>query len=167
MSEQTGLQIEPAGEFQRRMWRVQRIGWGLMAAFVLAALAGSFGSGPASSRTETASDGSLSIEYEKFSTRKKPQRLRLKVQPAANGGGNLRIRIAAEYLRDIEIEKIVPTPSEVISDQGALAYLFPVAKARQEAVITLYRRPDHTGAISGWIGLEGAEPVRIRQFVYP
>ena len=167
MSEQTGLQIESAGDFQRRMWLVQRVGWGLMAVFILAALAGSFGSGPASSRKATASDGSLSVEYEKFSTRKKPQTLRLEVQPEANGGGELRIRVAAEYLREVEIERIVPTPSKVILDQGALTYIFPVGKARQEAVITLYVRPERIGATSGWVGLEGAEPVGIQQFVYP
>lgn len=167
MSEQTGLQIESAGEFQQRMWLAQRVGWGLMAAFILAALAGWFGSGPASSQTATASDGSLSVEYEKFSTRKKPQTLRLEVQPEANDGGELRIRVSAEYLREVEIERIVPTPSKAILDQGALTYVFPVAKARQEAVITLYVRPDRIGATSGWVGLEGAEPVRIQQFVYP
>ena len=167
MSEQTGLQIESAVDFQRRMWLIQRVGWGLMAAFILAALAGSFGSGPASSRTATAPDGSLSVEYERFCTREKPQRLLLQVQPEANGGGNLRIRVAAEYLREVEVERIVPTPSQVILGQGALTYIFPVAKARQEAVITLYVRPERIGAISGWVGLEGAEPVRIRHFVYP
>ena len=167
MSEQTGLQIESAPEFQRRMWLVQRFAWALMALVTFAALAGLFGSGPASSRTARAPDGSLSVEYERFSTRKLPQTLRLEVQPEANGGSELRIRVAADYLRDIQIERIVPTPSDAILDQNSLTYVFPVASARQEAVITLYVRPERIGATSGWIGLEGAEPVRIEQFVYP
>lgn len=42
------LEIEEDLDFQRRMWRLQQIGWALLVLVVVAALLGLFGKGPLS-----------------------------------------------------------------------------------------------------------------------
>jgi hypothetical protein len=50
--------------FHQREWRLQRIGWGLLALFLLLALGGLFGDGPLSHSRDASAAGS--VEYERF-----------------------------------------------------------------------------------------------------
>ena len=52
--------------FQKRFWRAQRIGWGVLTVALLAALLGVFGSGPLSHTTVSDASGRLTITYERF-----------------------------------------------------------------------------------------------------
>jgi hypothetical protein len=58
------MEVNADIEFQRRVWRVQRIGWLIIAAVIVAALLGVFGGGPLS-RAAVQGDG-LRLEYERF-----------------------------------------------------------------------------------------------------
>lgn len=47
-------------------WRVQRVGWVVLAGIVVAALAGVFGAGPLSWTSASADDASLVVKYSRF-----------------------------------------------------------------------------------------------------
>jgi hypothetical protein len=61
------MEIETDLEFQRRVWRVPRVGWLIIGAAVVAALLGLFGTGPLS-RAST-DGGGLTVEYDRFARR--------------------------------------------------------------------------------------------------
>ena len=59
------LEVDEDLPFQRRAWVAQRIGWVLMALFVLAAAVGLLGAGPLShARIDV--PGLMTLEYERF-----------------------------------------------------------------------------------------------------
>ena len=59
------LEIAQDMTFQRRSWAVQRVGWGVVAVTIGAALLGLLGSGPLSRSTAVA-PGAFAVEYERF-----------------------------------------------------------------------------------------------------
>jgi hypothetical protein len=63
-SRSSQLQIDEDLAFQRREWKIQRVGWGAMALVIIAALLGVFGTGPLSNAT-LEREG-LRLEYERF-----------------------------------------------------------------------------------------------------
>jgi hypothetical protein len=60
------LVIEQDLRFQRRTWVAQRVGWGVIACVLVAALLGLLGSGPFASRTLDSTQGGFRLEYELF-----------------------------------------------------------------------------------------------------
>ena len=59
MADNERLKLEEKPVFQRLEWRIQRVGWVLWAAIVIAACAGLMGRGPLSATEASAPDGSL------------------------------------------------------------------------------------------------------------
>jgi hypothetical protein len=57
------LEIQQDLNYQRREWRIQRLGWVVMRLVILAALLGLLGNGPLSKASVTATDGSLRLDY--------------------------------------------------------------------------------------------------------
>lgn len=159
--EQTDFKSEL--EFHRREWRVERVGWVLLAVFLILAVAGLFGSGPLSHVRSGSKDGG-SIEYERFVRHGSITALR--VRPAATlGHGAMRIEIAASYLRAFRIERIDPEPSSVVVSGERLVYEFAAAPAG--AQISFHLHPEELGSHAAQVVIDAAEPLTIRQFTYP
>ena len=60
------LEVEDLPSFQRKEWRIQRIGWVAWALVLLAGMLGLIGSGPLSSTSSSATDESLTVRYDRF-----------------------------------------------------------------------------------------------------
>ena len=82
-----GLEVHEDMRLVRRSWVVQRIGWGVMAALLLAALLGLFGTGPLSRATATAPGGAVTLDYDRFGRYLGPATLLIRVGPGAAPGG--------------------------------------------------------------------------------
>lgn len=52
---------------QQRVWRFERVGWYVLVAIVLLALAGLFGNGPLSDAEVVSQDGRVRVEYQRLS----------------------------------------------------------------------------------------------------
>ena len=86
-----GLQIEEDRAHQRREWRIERVGWVLMAGLLLAGLLGLLGDGPLS-RATAGSAGALSVEYDRLQRAAAPYEYRFEVDPSLAREGQLRLR---------------------------------------------------------------------------
>jgi hypothetical protein len=148
-------------QFHQREWRVQRIGWALLAVFVALALGGLFGNGPFS---RAHADGAAGrIEYDRFV--RYGLSTDLLVTPTGSAQGVNRIQIDADYLEAFRVEHITPEPAAVRIRGPHIVYEF--ASAAPRASISFHIRPQqlwrHTAAIS----IDGGAPLEISQLTYP
>jgi hypothetical protein len=150
--------------FQRREWRIQRVGWVAIAALLLAALVGLFGNGPLSRASAT--DGPLHVEYERFAHARTLTTLRITLRELK--GESVRLAIDREYLDAMPIELIRPLPIRTVSAGREMLYEFAVAGS--EAHITLDANPQQAGFAHGSIRIQPPAPsatVRFDQLIYP
>jgi hypothetical protein len=139
----------------------------LLAALLLAALAGLLGPGPFSSRTAEAGAG-LSADYQRFVRNHAPADLRIRVVSPA-GQDSIRLLVSNAFLEATELTRIKPEPHSVEVTPEGHVYVFEAPELGAEEALILYRyQPD--GAFSDVpvrIALEGGPEVSFHQFVYP
>lgn len=159
--------FEVVGEIPRlqtRVWRVERIGWLLMAAAMAAGLLGVWGHGPISS-TE-ASSGKLTATYERFVRNVGQNELIVRVAPGSAENGRIRVRISQDYLSTNQVQAMAPEPTSTAVAGGDLVFEFP-ASDRSGLTLRIDTRP------TGGMGVREAkvavltDSIQIRQFVYP
>jgi hypothetical protein len=158
------LDLDRRLEFHQREWRIQRIGWALWAAALLAGFAGLFGSGPLSDAEAVHADASLRVQYDRFWRCNDVSFLRI---IAAAQDGEVRLRISQEYLDRVKVERIVPEPVERVLDDHGATLVFRTAPNVGQATILLYVETRRPGVLNGQIRRTGETSVRFRQYVYP
>jgi hypothetical protein len=164
-----GLEVDEDLEFQRKSWTVQRVGWVVMALFVIAAAAGLLGSGPLSHATADV-PGVMAVEYQRFARLETSETLTIRLEPAAIPAGTVRLSVNREFLDASKVASVLPAPRRVESAAGRLVFVFAVAEPRTPMVVTFSIEPQEIGRSQGIIGLESIpEPryVTFRKLVYP
>lgn len=158
------LEIDQDLDFQHRSWRAQRVGWGLMALFILAAALGLFGSGMVSRTRAGGDDAPLRLEYERFGRWGAPleMQLHLRESPA----GSARVWLSSRYLECFTVEAITPEPESAVASGDRVVYRFLVAPG-QPATVTFHLTPERFGLRRGQVGLAGATPLSFRQLIFP
>ena len=159
------LQVAQDPVFQRREWRVQRVGRVVMALLVAGGLLGLFGAGPLSRATATGPAG-LRVEYGRFERVQAPTALRIHVHPQAVSAGRAEVWLDREYLDGSLILDVEPPPAAVAVAGDRLVYAFDVADPTRPAVVVVHLRLQHAGLRSGRVGV-AAGSVSFRQLVYP
>jgi hypothetical protein len=150
----------------QREWQVQRVGWAVLVAIVVAALAGVFGTGPLSWTRATADDASLVVDYSRFAREGGSISLVVHFPPGAIDGDEVRVRTDNALLQGIEVEQITPEPSSQSSVDGGVVFTFDVEPgAGLEA--TIAGTADTSGFRNGAIGLDGRDPLELWQVFYP
>jgi hypothetical protein len=150
-------------EFQRKQWRVQRIGWACMTVLIAAAALGGAGEGPLSSRTAEAPGGDLALDYQRVVRREAPTTLELRVAPGADDSA---IWFNADYLDRVTIRSITPAPSEARLGGDRHVFVFSQASARG-GTIAVELEPNSAGSLVGEAGVVGRAPAGFRQLVLP
>lgn len=154
------LEIEEDLDFQRKEWLWQRIGLGVLALFVLAALFGLTGAGGPLSHAEAGERGSaLHIEYERIVRRGAMATVTLHVR--SNARGTIQFWIAAPYFDHVMIDTVVPQPDGVSIERDR--YVYTIRSNAAEATITLHPEHQTIGRIAGEIGLVGGPSVQFSQ----
>lgn len=149
-------------DFQKREWRLQRVGWLGLLLLVLGGAGGAFGRGPLASAEAKAADNSFQLRYHKLVRHLAPEHLEIKInQPVDDTIG---LWFDAEFLSRVNVEDMVPEPIATSTGQGRVTYYFAVKAGGQ---ILVEYEPDRIGAQSGSLGVENGASLRIRQFVYP
>ena len=150
--------------FERRQWKVQRVGWIVIAIILLLALLGVFGNGPLS-HAET-SAGALRAEYERFTHADAPTTLHIHVR--APGQGNVRLAINRDYLDAIPIQHIRPAPLRVESAGNDQVYEFAAPDAG-DLHVSIDASPQAPSLPTAVVRLQGANAATLgfRQVVYP
>jgi hypothetical protein len=153
--------------FERGMWKVQRVSWGLVALLLIASLFGAFGRGPLSSARATTSDGGLSVSYERFLRHSADTELRVRVREVR--GQEIRVWLARTCFDVLALESVTPQPQGVTALEDRLVYSFRVGAGADEQVEFQFRfKVDKLGSVRGRAGIEGANgEATFRQYVYP
>jgi hypothetical protein len=151
------MEINADVNFQSRIWTAQRIGWCVIAALIIAALAGVFGVGPASHAS--AESAGLRLDYERFGRLLRPMSLRF----ALGEGRPAELALTRRYLESFRIEQITPEPSEVASTGAWVVYRFAGAGP---VVVIFDLVAEQIGTVAGSAHSGGAA-LEFRQFIYP
>lgn len=155
----TGLN-EPL-PFQRREWRVQRLGWVLMALSILAGALGLFGDGPLAERTR--SSAALQIDFDWLARR--DAQTTWKVWPRTQPTDGLyRVGLDANWAQNYRISSVQPQPKTARLMDGLWIYEF---EARGNAPIVFNVEPMRLGRLEGSVRLDGGPAVAVSQFIYP
>lgn len=162
MSSQTP-DIDEHYESQVRTWRVQRVGWCVLAALVVATVLGGLGPGVFSKVSELDSAG-LRVQYDRFVRYEAPAVMQIELPPTAADERDF--LIAASWLRGVHLQTVQPEPLRVQSEGAQVRYTIG-ARRGAPAQISLHFEPDAPGSLHGSVGLEGSTPAPISQFVYP
>ena len=167
LNRQSYPQLEQDLLFQRRTWKVQRIGWGVIALILFAAGLGLFGHGAFSETTAHDGPVPLSLDYERFGRYQSEMTLRLHVHEGADSQGIVRIWFSDDYLRNMHIVHIMPAPDTTELSPTGMTYVFRQPKPGAPAHIIVDLQAQTMGRISGRIGLDDAHTLQFRQWIYP
>ena len=160
------LEIGEDEAFERRSFTVQRAGWVLMAALVVAAAAGLFGSGPLA-RATAAAPGAFTIEYERLTRYQSEQTLHVHLEPAVTRSPETRLWVNREFLDSSRIDTVVPAPLRVEGRADRLDYVFHMARPGDRLVIAFNIQAEQIGLVAGRIGVNDTHELAFRQLVYP
>jgi hypothetical protein len=156
---------------QRREWTVERIGWGLLALLVFAALLGFLGQGPLTSHTTTSPDGSLRVEYYSVERYQAPAELSFQLQFQGDSDEprpeTVELLIDRSFTDETTPDEIVPEPISVLARGKHLVHTFRVAGLPGgERIVYRYQHEEY-GRFEHEFAVEGHEPLRITQWVLP
>lgn len=160
------LEISEDFPHTRREWAIERAAWVIMAAVIIAALAGVLGRGPLSKARAGQPGTPLWVEYERFARNETPAQLRIHVQPKADGKSRTQLSLNRDFIGSVEIERIDPGPatSELAADE--ISYTFDIVGSSAPLLITLSFVPHRSGRLPVSIGLDGTR-VELAPFFYP
>jgi hypothetical protein len=161
------LEIAQNLGFQRKEWRVQRIGWVVMALLILASLLGLTGRGVLARASIGDTGSRLQLTYSRFDRLEAPTTLDLQIAGDAVTGEQVELSVDRDYLQSVHVEQVVPEPEEVRSAGNRLTYVFGVDEPEQPMTITFDLRHTSFGPKSGEVGLADEPALDFGQFVFP
>lgn len=161
------LEISQDVEMQQRIWKMQRIGWGVMALVMLCIMLGLTGRGPLSHATAGASGAPLRVEYERFGRHEAPMELKIHLAPGVARDGKARIWFSRDYMEALALEQVSPEQEkmEVHPDRHILEFDLP--QSQRPATVVLKTRPQKFGSIAGRVGIENGQTLSFAHFIYP
>jgi hypothetical protein len=151
--------------FQRRSWRVERLGWLAMLGLVLAGLLGAFGgSGWLAGATATTPDGALRITYDRAQRNMLPTVFRIEaLRPLPEG--RLQLRLGESLPAHWRVRSLLPSPAESRSDARGL--VLTLQAAGPGPALALEAEPEGAGIFRLAIGLANGPPAILRILVWP
>lgn len=166
-SRHADLEVDEDMRFQRRSWRVQRVGRAFVFLLVLAALAGFFGGGGVARTEAHSADGALAVEYRRFARNHSDAELTVRVQPAGAAGDPVRVWLSRPLLRAVEVERVTPEPVRSTAGGERVTFEFATAAGGGPVEIVFHGRTREPGVARGRVGVEGGGEVDVRPFVFP
>ena len=155
-------------EFQRKEWRVQRVGWAVMGLIVVLASLGLLGSnGPFAKAEREAADGSLEVSYLRLDRHHAPGELSVEVAPEFALEGEIRLWIEQDFADRLEFTSIVPEPERVEIQADQIVYVFAVGDQSGPLPITYFYEHNGYWREGGRLGLVNGEAIELSQFVFP
>jgi hypothetical protein len=155
------LEIEEDLGFQRREWFWQRVGFGVLTLFVLAAFLGMTGAGGALSEREISDpSGRIRIAYERVVRRGAVSEVRIHLQN--DPPGFVQFWIASPYLEFVNIESIEPEPETITAESER--HVYTVRAGSSGVSVSLQTKHVQSGRFEASIGIVNGPAVRFTQF---
>lgn len=146
---------------------LKNIGLLLMGLFVLAGIAGLTGEGPLARCRISSPDGSLIVEYDRFSRQSAPTTMRFTIvntHPRSFARG---LVLSQEFLEYFTIEYVNPEPSATgFTKENEAIYFFAAARGMGRLPVTFHLRPRKMGNLAVTVSAEQGDMLTLRQFVY-
>ncbi len=164
---ESGIEINEDMDFQRRSWRVQRVGWAGMLLFVIAGFAGVFGSGPLAGVHHGSEGSALQMDYDRFIRLRAPATASFELGEAAIlPDSTARIWFDSEWLSAFKVNSITPEPddSEIVGNR--IVHVFRVTSGNSSR-IDYDLETQKGGRITGMVGLVNGPSFRVSQLAYP
>lgn len=158
--------VESAAEraFLDRFYRLGAIGRAVLAGLVVAVALGLVGTGPIS--WSDATDGDLTVSYERFLRRGAPWTMQVDV--AASPDGTAHIVLGREFHGNHQLTSITPQPDSVSVSPDVVTYVFATGSTGRHVTVDFHFTADALGWGPGEVGVAGAGPrVTFRQLMYP
>lgn len=157
-----GLDISHDLDYQRRMWKIERVAWVAITIGLIAAAAGVFGgSGPFTADSRSSAGGAFTVSFDRFARFGSPSSLEIDIR---DGTDNRNIAISRAWLDDYDVNAIVPEPASVTALSDSYVYTFDVGDS---GVARLSLEPHQVGRHHAVITGPGGKRVEFSQFVYP
>jgi hypothetical protein len=134
--------------------------------FVLAALGRLFGGGPLSSAGARASNGRLSVAYERFVRVGAENRIRVQASGARSGGERFELTLARDFFDRQRVQRITPEPADIVMGDRDVVLTFDGAAHEGGAVAVLDVEPRRPGVLTGRFAIADGTWVGLTQFAY-
>jgi hypothetical protein len=154
----TSLDLEDEINLHQKGWNIQRAGWAVILLLLVASALGLFGSGLLSSKELTANGNT--IRFEKLARFESPMHLRVN---AKSNNGKIEVRIPQSYLKEIELDKIVPEPVDQRLKKEQAIFIF---EATDFSFIDFYLIPEKAGPVKAVIQVNESN-FSVNHFIYP
>jgi hypothetical protein len=152
------LQIEESISLHEKGWIIQRVGWVVVIAIVIAGILGVFGEGPLSK--EEPVSGNIKAKYERFFRFE----AEMKIVVESSADHISQISFPQHYLKNFKILRFVPEPDNNITAAGEVIYNFLPAQNR---IVSVYLTPTNHGQIDGDMKVNGVNTFSLHHFIYP
>lgn len=159
------LDVRQDDAFQQKEWRVQRVGWSLMALFVLAGLLGVFGVGPLTSATTSSADGVVTVEHDRVARLEADNSLTLTFGADAIEDGMITVEVTGTWPAGVDLQGVTPEPAEQRALPDGVVWEIPVERPG-EIDVTLTFRAQELGTIGADVTV-GDETATFTQLVLP
>jgi hypothetical protein len=163
LKRRTSLDLDERLPFKRGEWRASRLLWILLLLTMLATGLGLFGNGPLSHARVEASNGGLSVEYDRFGRLSASMRMTVNVPALARGPAQL--EISRSLFDAFQVIQIAPAPVAQELTPEAVRYRFDADPGSRTAII-FDIQPQQCWMLEGFVRSAG-ETVSLRQFIYP
>jgi hypothetical protein len=160
-----GIEVADDMAFQRRSWRVQRLGRWLVFAFVGVALTGAFGGGGLAKVQAISPDGRVAVEHRRVLRNEADAHVAVRFTVPDNAGNPV-LWMSESLLAAFELEGMTPRAEREWSEGGRVVWEFD-RRTRGALEVRLQLRARETGRHAGEIGLVGAEAARVSLWVLP
>jgi hypothetical protein len=153
--------------FEQRWWRIERVCWVVMSVLLLGGVAGAFGNGPLSKSTVHPPGGQVEVRYARLARRETPALLELRFDKQPVAVGKVRVRLNRELVHRLRIKEIIPAPQATEPMADGARFTFTTDPTSDSSAVVFVQDPSTPGIVEGEVTVDGADPVRFRQFVYP
>ena len=159
------LELEQDLKLQDRHWRVERVGWVLIALIMCAGLLGLFGHHPFTRAVAHTSDGQLLLEYDQYARYESNGDFRVTLTPDLNGRGVIRIWFDDAYLDSLNVLAVSPMPIRGETREGKRAFVFQMDGDRFTAIFSVHFK--QIGLVHGRVNADEGQTVVLSHFVWP
>lgn len=152
--------------FERRWLRAEQIGRVVMTLVVAGGLAGLFGRGPFSHRTEQSEGSALAVDFEPIARSQAPTQVTFHIGNPTDAP-TLDLFIGTNSVEPMGLQRIMPQPvtTKAVPDGLVLTLAIPPGSTNVE--VRLMMQPSSLGPNQLIAQLAGHEPIRWTQFVMP
>lgn len=163
-----GLQIGHDPVYQRRMWIVQRVGWGGIVAICIAAMLGLLGGDGPLSRERLSFRPGLAVTYPRLDRHGSQSTLEVQLGAgSARSDSTAVLWLDARYATGLGIRRITPQPERAALQGDVVLYTFRIADPARATTIRFDTNPEGTWRQHARLGLVGGASYAFTHFLFP